>query len=460
MPPRPIDFYTPVPTEPLPNDDLDLQLMSLEHLLKVRPRRLSTETLLQAWEEHMAFPFDEYAICLRNLKLGLRGAAVGATDNWFADSMGAAIRSELWACLAPCDPAKAAAYARIDACCDHAGEGVWAAVFFSALQSAAFGGGEPDLLIDSALTFVPQESRVARCVSLVRESWSKTGDEHVVRNQIVKIFDTGNFTDVAVNVAITILAWLAGRGDFGKSLCTAVNCGYDTDCTAATLGALLGILDPDGIPCRWSDPVGETVVLSPEIRGVCAPKDVDSLTGRTLELQSALSSTPMDLPKVVPRTTGLLRGLHLEWSQSGNGSAMGYGDSMSSLRPANVPGHWFHLSDLPGLKLGLPLHLRFRFSITEDAEVLPMFYNNSDVRISIDGEELFQASPTDWQPGWHAPSFHRFRRHAMVPTAQLEVGVHRMDVLLENTSPQSNDAVVGIGDGCSDQWMPSAMVSP
>jgi ADP-ribosylation/crystallin J1 len=42
-----------------------------------------------------------------------------------------------------------------------------------------------------------------------------------------------------------VLGLLAGEGDFGKSLCIAVNCGNDTDCTGATLGAPLGILYPD-----------------------------------------------------------------------------------------------------------------------------------------------------------------------------------------------------------------------
>ncbi len=64
------------------------------------------------------------------------------------------------------------------------------------------------------------------------------------------------FTDVAQNLAFTVLGWLAGGGDFGHSICIAVNCGKDTDCTGATLGALLGILDPAGIGEEWLRPIG------------------------------------------------------------------------------------------------------------------------------------------------------------------------------------------------------------
>ena len=50
-----------------------------------------------------------------------------------------------------------------------------------------------------------------------------------------------NFTDAPQNIAFTILGWLYGE-DFGDAILKAVNCGYDTDCTGATLGAILGII--------------------------------------------------------------------------------------------------------------------------------------------------------------------------------------------------------------------------
>jgi hypothetical protein len=86
------------------------------------------------------------------------------------------------------------------------------------------------------------------------------------------------------NVAFTVLGWLYGEGDFGKAICTAVNCGDDTDCTGATLGSLLGILGgTKGIPERWRQPVGEGI-RNVAIGGFQPPRTLTELTDRTVAM--------------------------------------------------------------------------------------------------------------------------------------------------------------------------------
>lgn len=57
---------------------------------------------------------------------------------FFTDGLGGAIRSEIWAILAPGDPVQAARLAGIDAQLDHAGNGIYAEQFLAALESCAF----------------------------------------------------------------------------------------------------------------------------------------------------------------------------------------------------------------------------------------------------------------------------------------------------------------------------------
>ena len=284
-----LSFYEPVPTEMLPNDDLDLQVVWLESMrrfgLPVHRRMLG-----EAWLRHIRLLPDEYGIARRNLEAGLQAPASGSFDNPFVAGMGAAIRTELWACLAPGDPHLAAQLAREDACVDHDGEGVHAAVYLAALQSLAFVEDDVTTLLDAAQTFIPGDCRVALAINDTRRWWTESGDYRAIREQILSHHANDNFTDVAPNLALIILGWLAGEGDFGRAICIAVNCGLDTDCTCATLGALLGILNPQGIGEKWLAPIGRDMVLSPGMVGMHAPPTLDEFTDEIAALALAVDA--------------------------------------------------------------------------------------------------------------------------------------------------------------------------
>ena len=67
---------------------------------------------------------DEYGAARWNVALGRLAPLSGCSCNKFYACMGAAIRSELWACLAPVDPELAVRLAREDACTDHCADGL------------------------------------------------------------------------------------------------------------------------------------------------------------------------------------------------------------------------------------------------------------------------------------------------------------------------------------------------
>lgn len=115
--------------------------------------------------------------------------------------------------------------------------------------------------------------------------WHKEGHSWTeARELILKHHGNDNFTDAPQNIAFTMLGWLYGE-NFEDAILKSVNCGYDTDCTAATLGAILGmLLGPEGLPQKWVAPVGDRVVVSPPIKGFPAPKNLDELTRRTIRV--------------------------------------------------------------------------------------------------------------------------------------------------------------------------------
>lgn len=279
-----LTFYPVLRDGPLENDDLDLQLVWLHALEQYGPRLTSRE-LGQEWVEHVFFPYDEYGYALANLRRGLLPPVAGAFNNPFTDCMGSPIRSEIWAMVAPGAPQVAAYYAYQDAVVDHAGgEGVYGEVFFAAIESAAFVEHDRDRLIRIGLSYIPETCRTAKAVKDLLQ-WHRDGVEwREARERILQVHGRDNFTDAPQNIAFTILGWLYGR-DFEDAILKAVNCGYDTDCTAATLGAILGMLSgPEDLPAKWVGPVGDTIVVSPPVKGFPAPRSLDELTRRTMHM--------------------------------------------------------------------------------------------------------------------------------------------------------------------------------
>ena len=273
----------------VPNDDLELQAMYVAALDRMEHPEINRRVLADIWLRHMNFHCDEYAVAMRNLALGLRPPQSGSFDNFYINGMGAAIRSELWACLAPGNPRLAAEFAREDACIDHDGDGVEAELFFAALESLAFVETDLRTLIETAHSFLSPDSLLAEGIRLTCTLWDATGSWEEVRDALFARYANECRTDVRINIPFTTLALLSGGGDFGKTICDAANCGMDTDCTAATAGAILGILNPDGISEAWRRPVGqELVVRSTAITGLEFPPTIEAFTDQILALRERI----------------------------------------------------------------------------------------------------------------------------------------------------------------------------
>ena len=274
---------------PLPNDDLDLQLVWLHAVEKLGPKAINASTLGEFWLSFIPPHWNEYGIGKANMKRGLIPPLAGDYLNDWRDSNGAWIRTEVWACMAPACPSLAAKYAIEDAKVDHgAGEGTYAAAFVAAMQSAAF--VVPDLrkCIDIGLAEIPEECRTADSIRFVMECYDKGLAPMETRNLVLRRnadIGTGWF-EAPSNVAYAVIGLLWGEGDFKKTMLTATNCGDDTDCTAATVGATLGILGGCAIlPEDWRAHVGDDIVtISIDRGGVCRnlPDTCTKLTDRVI----------------------------------------------------------------------------------------------------------------------------------------------------------------------------------
>lgn len=284
-----LDWYPVVQEGGIPNDDLEVQLVWL-HALETRGIALTAEDLAAEWLDHYLPNWDEYGFSKTNVRKGLLPPLSGAWNNWFSESMGCPIRSEIWACVAPGLPLLAARLAREDAIVDHTDESAYAEILFAVIESAAFVEEDRDRLMALGLAAIPDESRVARAVRVMQETWQRTGSWEATRQAILEAEGRWNFTDAPQNIAFTLLGWYSSPNDFGQAICDSVNCGYDTDCTGATLGAILGTAwGARRLPERWMKPLGDSIAIDPRrTRLHAVPKTLQELAERTAAIAVAM----------------------------------------------------------------------------------------------------------------------------------------------------------------------------
>lgn len=303
-----IKGFNSEPGNPLPNDDLDLQLIWLKAMREVGPQKLDAKILGEYWVEYIPPFWNEYGIGKSNINHGLVPPMSGEYKNEWKHSNGAWIRTEIWASMYPADVEKAIYFAYQDACVDHGmGEGTYAAIFVAALESAAFVISDIRELINIGLSKIPETCRFYKFIVKACELYDegKTWQEarEVITNMSLEDEELGWFQAPA-NVAYAVIGLLYGKGDFKQSLIIAVDCGDDTDCSGATAGSILGIIGGTKvIPKDWQEYIGDKIVTVAVNRGAAygLPASCTQLTDMVMECQPVtLFSRPV---KVVDEAT-------------------------------------------------------------------------------------------------------------------------------------------------------------
>lgn len=305
--------------EPLPNDDLDIQLL---WLIAMEERGLEVDalTLGDYWSLFVTPHWAEYGNAKINMRSGLVPPLSGGLNNVYRDSCGCFIRTEIWACMCPGNPLLAAKYALQDGMIDHGldSEGAYSAAFVAAIEAAAFVVGDLNALLDIGLSYIPDACAVAGAVKVAREAYAEGKSWLEARDAVLAAYAGGDFGgdpsrtsaedrakgftggplgwDVPANMGMLAIGLLYGEGDFDKTLCITVNCGEDTDCTGATVGALFGIMRGiEAIPQRWIEPIGhgiKTVAINlGDLQGM-VPETIENLTDRVAALALRTSLDP------------------------------------------------------------------------------------------------------------------------------------------------------------------------
>ena len=255
------------PDKLAPNDDLDIQLVWLE-AMQERGVYLTHDDLAEFWQDRCAYNFCEYGFFLHNVQRGIHPPLSGTWNNsFFYESEGCPIRAEIWGYVAPGNPELAAELATFDAELDHGGASVEIERFLAACNAQAFISQKLDDVLAAGLRVVPADSRAAYAVDDVRRICTKYPEPFDAWRLIIREYGDRDASKAITNHALVLMSLFLGQMDFRKTMLICARAGWDTDCTAATAGALLGAMNGcASLPADWLSRLGETLVCGIQVK--------------------------------------------------------------------------------------------------------------------------------------------------------------------------------------------------
>ena len=226
--------------------------------------------------EHGFFWWGGYGIstehtAYQNLRAGVKAPESGSIElngTTVAEQIGGQIFIDTWGLVAPGNPDLAAKLAEKAASVTHGGNGIYGGIFIAVCISYAFVEKDIRKIINKALSYIPADCEYARVVNdMIKfqdEHPTATWREcywHIRRNWGYDRYP-GN-CHIIPNTAIIILSLLYGEGDYSKTVCICNMCGFDTDCNAGNVGAIMGVLvGMEGIEEKWIKPINDLLISS------------------------------------------------------------------------------------------------------------------------------------------------------------------------------------------------------
>ncbi len=249
------DGMTKVPVD----DDITYTLLGLL-IAEEYGIDFTTEDVGKAWLKYLPYACTAEDIALKNLKKGISPMETADLDNPYCQWIGADIRSDPFAYMAPAYPEKAAALAYRDAYISHRRNGIYGEMFFAAAQSAAFAVSHPVEALEIGLTEIPKECLLAKDIAWALEVGKTVKNYEDARERVDHRFQNMSHAHTNSNACLTTFGLMIGGTDMTKVISETVAMGMDNDCTAATAGSIVGaIVGKKGLEPHWYAPFHNTV---------------------------------------------------------------------------------------------------------------------------------------------------------------------------------------------------------
>lgn len=249
----------------MPCDDDTNYMVLAQELVEKYGRDFTAYDVSRIWLALQ--PKDAYCTAERvafcNFVKGYEPPESAVYKNPYREWIGAQIRGDYFGYINPGNPEMAAEMAFRDASISHVKNGIYGEMWVAAMIACAAVTDNIEDIILGGLAQIPHTSRLYEDIMKVLEGWRGGVMEADCFRKIHEQYDeytSHGWCHTNSNAMIVAASLLYGSGNYGKSICMAVETGFDTDCNGATVGSVLGMrCGVSGIPEEWSAPIHDTL---------------------------------------------------------------------------------------------------------------------------------------------------------------------------------------------------------
>lgn len=249
----------------MPADDDTNYLVLAQEVVARYGRDFTSFNMAQAWLDKQ--PKNAYCTAERvaycNFIKGFMPPDSALYKNPFREWIGAQIRGDYFGYINPGKPEEAADMAFRDASISHIKNGIYGEMWVAAMLAVAAYTDDFESILRGGLAQIPYTSRLYEAISEILKVYKEGMSQKDCFALIHQKWDEylpHDWCHTISNAMIVAASLLYGQGDYGKSVCMAVEAGFDTDCNGATVGSIIGMARGlYAIDEKWTSPIRDTL---------------------------------------------------------------------------------------------------------------------------------------------------------------------------------------------------------
>jgi len=246
------------------DDDTNYTVLGLA-ILKRHGASFTPQDVADFWLGNLPIlhTFTAERVAYRNFVQLIPPPSSAIFRNPYREWIGAQIRADFFGYVTLGRPELATELAWRDGSVSHIKNGIYGEMWVAAMLAAAVAVEDIKALIRIGLSQIPARSRFREAIDEVMGWYEQGLDFEAAISRIHRRWDENNrhhWCHAISNAQIVALGLLWGEGNFEKSICQAVQAGFDTDCNGATVGSVVGmLLGARRLPQKWIGPLNDTI---------------------------------------------------------------------------------------------------------------------------------------------------------------------------------------------------------